>query len=128
MPEILLNKETFEGLNSRFNTAFSRAEEAAQCALNAETVHGVPKLSVAILSKITNSGNDISSVMQTIVNSFTETDNELSKKSQEIGEQFVGQAFSSLVTEFRKADTTEDKSIKEVAEDLLKEGYYFDPN
>ena len=90
MPEILLNKETFESLNSRFNTVFSRAGEAAEFAYKAETVHGVPFVAASISSRITNSAVDISSVMQMIVNSFTETDQANRDKALKIREAYIG--------------------------------------
>ena len=90
MPEILLNKETFESLSSRFNTAFSRAGEAAEFATKAETVNYVPRACLLINSKITNSAADISSVMQTIVSSFTETDQANRDKALKIREAYIG--------------------------------------
>ena len=92
MPEILLNKETFESLSSRFNTAFSRAGEAAEFAYKAETeTNNLFPLNCGLIKHwITRDATEISNVMQTIVNSFTETDQANRDKALKIREAYIG--------------------------------------
>ena len=90
MNEILLNEETFQGLSSHFDTAFSQAKEAARFAGNAESIYCVNFTSVLINSRISSKADDIRNIMQTIVNSFTETDQANRDKALKIREEYVG--------------------------------------
>ena len=100
MPEILLNKESFEGLSSRFDSVFSRVLDASEYARKAETVHYVPFMPDMNLRYVKSEAADIQYVMRNIVSAFSTTDNELSKQARQIGEQYVGPGISSAIQDW----------------------------
>ena len=90
MPEILLNKESFEQLNGRFESVFNAAENASDYACRAERKQQI--LFLADLNKImlSEQSNAIRSIMGTIVQSFSDVDDENRKKAEEIRDVIIG--------------------------------------
>lgn len=90
MPEILLNKETFEGLNSRFESVFSNALEAAELSHKAESARGISRMYDLNLRYIQQDSDNIRHIMQMIVTSFSETDSANKEAALKIRDVYVG--------------------------------------
>ena len=95
MAEILLNKESFEGLNTRFDAVFEEAKEGMNYSERAERVQHdaviILGIRMAFLLKI----EDIKSVMRLIVDSFTTTDKDLKAAAEKIVGVDIHEAIST---------------------------------
>ena len=90
MPEILLNKESFEQLNGRFESVFNAAENASDYACRAERKQQILHLADLHKIMISEQSNAIRSIMGTIVQSFSDVDDENRKKAEEIRDVIIG--------------------------------------
>ena len=86
MAEILLNKESFESLNTRFEAIFSQVDEGMNYAAKAENNIGDNVMLGAMRISFEIQIESIRQIISLIINSFTNAD----KESKEAAEKIVG--------------------------------------
>jgi len=103
MPEILLNKESFEQLNGRFENVFSAALDASDFACRAERKQQILHLVDMNKSMIAQQSDAIRSIMSIIIDGFTSTDISNRDEAQKISEVYIGSNVFSFVNDTLKS-------------------------
>lgn len=86
---ILLNEESFIEMKSRFVSAFDFGKQASEYAKKAEALQTNPSIFMLMLQSINVKTDDIVNVMDVIINLFKQTDEDLAKKTERIGEDYL---------------------------------------
>lgn len=86
---IILNEESFNDMNYRFKSAFDSALEGSEYAEKAESLQHDSCICGSLMKTVSNKSNDIYSIMDMIISTFKATEEDLIKKTERIGEDYL---------------------------------------